>query len=129
MPYIFFDGDLVDFGEKAGLIRIGVVIDIFRFKIKKSLFGFFLLAAQRSMYFLQIDDPVDLPSRQLYQPIFAGLANSFLVHMKFIPILRQANLFGSLEEVAFFRVESCSIYFNEIIWNLRSQRFTIVVVH
>ena len=129
MSYISFDGYLVDFCQEAGLVGIGVVVDIFWFKIKKSLFGFFLLAAQRGMNFLQIDDPVDLSSSQLYQSIFAGRANAFLVHMKFLPILWQAYLFGSLKEVAFFRMEGGCIYFNEVIGDLRSQRFTVVVVH
>ena len=129
MPYISFDCNLVDFCQEAGLVGIGMVVDIFWFKIKKSLFCFFLLATQRGMNFLQIDYSVDLSGSQLYQSIFTGRADAFLVHMKFMPILRQACLFGSLKDIAFFRVEGCGIYFDKVIGDLRSQRFTVVVVH
>ena len=43
IPNISFDGNLINFSKKTGLICIRVTIDIFRSEIKKHFFLFFLL--------------------------------------------------------------------------------------
>ncbi len=84
------DGYLVDFGQEVGFVDVGVNVGIVEVVVGEVLlFYFSLFVVEQTLYFLHVDDPIDLLGSQFAEPILLAGYYTLLVHVKFAPILWQ----------------------------------------
>ena len=111
---VTFDCDVVDFGYETGLIGVGVAVGMADLKGEGRLSELLLGVLQRILYFLHVNDSVDLISVQIGQPILTARPYFFLIHLQFLPILRKILLFGPLEDRVALRLEGSRVDLDEV---------------
>jgi hypothetical protein len=73
-----------------------------------------LRVLQRILYFLHVNDSVDLISVQIGQSVLTARPYFFLVHLQLLPVLRKILFFGPLEDRVALGLEGSRVDLDEV---------------